>query len=216
MKTMEHVNAEPPTGDEFDLSEKSKSTFPFDNLRPLSYGLIMADPPWHFATRSPRGEKKSPQAHYKCMTLNDIRTLPVRQLAAPDCLLWLWATHPMLPHAIATLEAWGFKYVTSGAWIKRTRNGKLGFGTGYVLRSASEPFLIGSVGKPKTANNVRSAFDGLLRQHSRKPDEAYQIAEQLAVGATRRVDLFARERRPRWDAWGDEINRFNQSVVTSC
>jgi len=97
----------------------------FDPLPPLSYDLIMADPPWEFANWSEKGEEKNASARYDCMEPEAIKSMPVSQLARGDCLLWLWATHPMLPQAIETMDAWGFTYVTSGSWVKTTKHGKL-------------------------------------------------------------------------------------------
>lgn len=186
-------------------------TWPFGTLRPLSYDLLMVDPPWRFALRSEKGEAKSAQAQYACMSLDDIKALPVGHLARKDAILWLWATHPMLPQALEVMAAWGFAFTTSGAWVKTTSGGKLAFGTGYVLRSASEPFLIGKFGRPGTARNVRTILMAPTREHSRKPVEAYIAAEALACDATRRADLFSRESRPGWDAWGDEAGKFDAS-----
>lgn len=183
--------------------------WPFEGLIPLSYDLIMADPNWKFKNWSAAGEGKNPSAHYHCDDLEVIRQWPVHQLARRDCVLWLWATHPMLPQAISVMEAWGFTFKTSGVWVKRTVKGKLGFGTGYCLRSASEPFLIGTVGKPTFSKSVRTVVEGLLRENSRKPDEAYAAAEKLVPGALRRADLFSRENRPGWEAWGDEAGMFD-------
>lgn len=179
-------------------------------LRPADgFDLIMADPPWSFTHFSAKGQKKSAHAQYACMTLAEIARLPVAHLAARDCLLWLWATNPMLPQAIGVLEAWGFTFKTAGHWSKRNHEtGKLAFGTGYLLRSAGEPFLIGTIGKPATARNVRSVIEGPRREHSRKPEEAYAAAEAL-MPAARRIELFAREQRPGWAAWGDETTKFN-------
>jgi N6-adenosine-specific RNA methylase IME4 len=173
------------------------------------FGLVMADPPWRFSTWSARGvTRKGAGGQYRTMTLEDIKALPVGELAAEDALLWLWATNPMLPDAIAVLEAWGFRFVTAGAWVKTTTTGRLAFGTGYVLRCAHEPFLIGKRGKPKTSRSIRSAFLAERREHSRKPADAYAIAEELVPAATERADLFSRERRPGWRSWGDELGKF--------
>ncbi len=182
--------------------------WPFGSLRMFGYDFIMADPPWSFSNWSVAGEEKNAKAQYGCMSLDAIKALPVSQLAAPDCLLWMWATNPMLPQAIETLGAWGFTFKTAGHWAKRTAGGKLAFGTGYILRCAGEPFLIGAIGKPKTARNVRSVIEGHIREHSRKPDEAYREAERLMPDA-RRVDLFSRQTRPGWTAWGNEVSKFD-------
>lgn len=182
-------------------------TWPFDPLQPLSYDFIMADPPWRFATWSAGGELKSPSAHYDCMNLGSIKELPVKRLAAQNCMLWLWTTNPMLPQAMEVLEAWGFTFKTAGHWVKRTKHGKLAFGTGYIFRNAGEPYLIGTIGSPKTTRGVRSVIEGPVREHSRKPDQAYAEAEKLIPDA-RRADLFARQRRPGWEGWGNELDKF--------
>ena len=122
-------------------------------------------------------------------------------------MLWLWATNPMLDVQIGVMRRWGFKFKTAGTWIKTTKNGKLAFGTGYILRCASEPFLIGTRGKPKTAKNVRSAFFGLARRHSEKPEEGFREAERLLPNASR-VEIFSRTNRPGWESWGDEVGKF--------
>lgn len=187
--------------------------WPFDNLRPFSYDLIMADPPWRFDTWSLAGKKhKSPESHYSTMTLEEIKALPVGHLAGRDCLLWLWATHPMLPQQIDVVAAWGFRFVTSGVWVKRTVNGGLAFGTGYRLRCASEPFLLATNGDPETARNVRTVIEGQIREHSRKPDEAFAAAESLMPDA-RRLELFSRQSRPGWDVWGNETTKFDEVVA---
>lgn len=188
-------------------------SWPFGGMRPLSYGLVMVDPPWAFKVRSAKGEGKSPQAQYECMSLDDIKRLPVGQLAAPDCLLWLWATNPMLPQALEVMQAWGFRFTTAGTWVKTTTHNKLAFGTGYVLRSANEPFLIGTIGQPKASRSVRSVVLAKVREHSRKPDEAYAAAETLAINATRRADIFSRETRPGWDSWGIESGKFDAEAA---
>ncbi len=181
--------------------------WPFGDLRMFGYGLIMVDPPWKYANYSRKGEHKGAAAQYDCLTVAEISALPVSQLAAPDCALWLWATNPLLDCAFDVIKAWGFAFKTAGHWVKRTRHGKLGFGTGYVLRGAGEPFLIGTIGAPKFSRSVRSVIEGLAREHSRKPAEAYQAAEILVPNVCR-ADLFSRERRPGWDAWGNEVDKF--------
>ncbi len=180
----------------------------FGELPDHAFSFIMADCPWTFRTYSSKGLKKSAQAHYDCMDGLGIKELPVSQLAAEDCLLWMWATWPMLPDALETISAWGFQYKTGGVWAKRTINGKLRWGTGFRLRSVCEPFLIATRGQPKSARNVTNLVDGLAREHSRKPDEAYKAAEAMMPDA-RRVELFSRQARPNWDTWGNESSKFN-------
>ena len=185
-----------------------RNDWPFGNLRPNGYDLIMADPPWRFGLWSSKGEEKSPQAHYHTMSIPEIKALPVAELAAADCLLWLWATAPMLPQSFEIMAAWGFRYATMGGWHKTTPGGKTAFGTGYVMRSAFEPFVIGKRGNPKTTRSVRNLVVGQVREHSRKPEEAYAAAEALMPGAAR-AELFSRTDRPGWSAWGDEAGKFS-------
>lgn len=179
----------------------------FEDIPPLSYDLIMADPPWHYRNWSKKGERKNATAHYDCLPLEEIAAFPVHQIAAPSCLLWMWATNPMLDQAISMLGSWGFSFKTAGHWVKKTKHGKTAFGTGYILRSAGEPFLIGTIGNPKTTRGVRSVVEGLAREHSRKPEEAYQAAEALMPGA-RRIELFSRQEREGWDCFGDQVGAF--------
>lgn len=191
------------------------TTWPFGALTPRAYGLIFADPAWTFKTYSPKGHlKKSAQAHYRCMSLDDIKALPVHQLAAPDAVLFLWATAPMLPQALDVMAAWGFRYVSMGTWHKRTRRGKTSFGTGYRVRSACEPWLLGTVGNPKNSRRHRNLIEGLVREHSRKPEEAYAWCESY-LPEVRRADLFSRQTRPRWDCWGDETGVFDDDAVAA-
>lgn len=179
------------------------------------FKFIMADPPWAFATYSAKGKEKSADKHYQCMSLDDIKSLDVASIADKDCLLWLWATAPMDEQAHEVIKAWDFTYVSQGVWHKVTGNGKPAFGTGYYLRNNHEPFYLAKRGKPKVASrSVRSTIVGVLREHSRKPEEAYLAAEQL-VGDVTKADLFSRQSRPGWSNWGNETDKFDQSSALS-
>jgi N6-adenosine-specific RNA methylase IME4 len=146
------------------------------------------------------------------MSLDETAALPVNQLMRGDAWIWLWCTWPRLRDGFTILDAWGFKYCTGGSWHKRTKNEKLAFGTGYIMRSASEPFMIGSIGAPRTySRSVRNAIDALAQRHSEKPDEAYAACEKL-FGGVRRLDMFSRKTRPGWIAWGDEAGKFDEAV----
>jgi N6-adenosine-specific RNA methylase IME4 len=182
-----------------------------------SYDLVVIDPPWHFKTWSQAGQtSKSASKQYRTMPLAAIMALPVRELLKPDAIVYLWATGAMLRHALATLRAWGIVYKTSFVWRKITRNGKVRWGTGRWAQSGHELLLLGVVGRPRCFL-LPSIFDGLAREHSRKPDEFYRMVTECTPGL-RRADLFARERRKGWDVWGDEVDRFTtgdpQSTVT--
>ena len=187
---------------------------PFADIIPLSYDVILADPPWHFDTHSDKGQGKSQSQHYQTMTMDDISALPVADLGRGDCLLFLWACWPSLPSALKVMNDWGFRYVTGGSWHKLTTHGKSGFGTGYVMRSATEPFLIGTLGGPKTARNIRNVICSAdlseqRREHSRKPDDQYDICENIMPRALRFIELFSRQSRDGWDCWGNETGKFD-------
>lgn len=175
------------------------------------YSCILADPPWKFKTYSAKGiTAKGAEGQYPCMTLDDIKALPVSEIAAKDCFLFLWATFPMLPEALEVMKEWGFKYKTGASWIKKTKNGKIAFGTGYILRSASELLLVGTRGNPKVLNkSTRNFIDGVVREHSRKPDSQYAFIENLVGGE--RIELFARQSWNGWDCWGNETDKFERN-----
>jgi len=189
------------------------SAWPFGDLIPLRYGAIIADPPWYFRNYSAAGEAKNPVAHYDCMGQVDLAALPVSQLAAPDCALFMWATAPMLPDALRLMSAWGFTFKTAGAWAKQSSTGKsLAFGTGYIFRSAAEFYLVGTIGKPKIqSRSVRNLILAPVREHSRKPVDLHEDVEALFAGPY--AELFGREQRPGWDVWGNQTDKFSAAAA---
>jgi N6-adenosine-specific RNA methylase IME4 len=191
-------------------AEDAPPDWPFAGLPPGAFKVIIADPPWRFRTYSDQGLQKSPQTHYDCMDLDTIKALPVGALAHPDgCALALWATAPMLPQALEVMAAWGFTYKTGGAWAKQSRTGeKWAFGTGHILRSATEFWMIGTIGRPPVlVHNVRNLIVAPVREHSRKPDDLHVAMPRLFGGPC--AELFARETRPGWAAWGNEATHFD-------
>ena len=186
------------------------------NLPYFSYDLVVCDPPWRFETYSNNGLKKSPEAHYSTMSMEEIAALPVPHLLKPGGVLVLWCTWPLIGYQWKLFETWGILPKTGGSWAKRTITGKLRWGTGYLLRSVCEPFLIGTLpGCPARGSSIpnmietvsNTSLDGLAREHSRKPDEFYYLMERL-VPDGRRADIFARQQRPGWDCWGNEVEKF--------
>lgn len=184
--------------------------WPFGNLTPLRYRVILCDPPWYFKNFSEKGEKKNPVAHYDCMDLPSIKALPVSQLAAPDCALVMWTTAPMLPEAIEIMKAWGFRFKSAGAWAKQSSTGeKWAFGTGYCYRSAAEFWLLGTLGNPRQrVRNVRNLIVAPTREHSRKPDQMRTDIETLWEGPY--CELFGREQHRNWDVWGNQTDKFSK------
>ena len=187
------------------------------DLPPGPFDLIYADPPLGFATWSARGDSRSPQRKYRCTTLAELAALPIAAIAAPNSILALWCYGPRLIDTLALIPAWGFVHVSNGfTWIKTTAAGKLHFGTGYYTRKGSETLLLAKRGQGLTRRDrgVPEVILAPRRRHSQKPAEAAERLERL-FGDVRRIELFARERRPGWDAWGDEAGAFDQVIAPS-
>tara|TARA_R110002020_G_scaffold33980_2_gene103144 strand:+ start:4726 stop:5286 length:561 start_codon:yes stop_codon:yes gene_type:complete len=182
------------------------------------YNVIYTDPPWTFRTWSAQGKDRSPEKHYNCMNLNDVKALPVGKLAEPDCALFIWATDPLLQEAFDVIKAWGFTYKTVAfVWAKLNRNApSLMFteqdfftGMGYWTRANSELCLLATKGKPKRHSaSVRRLVIDHRREHSRKPDSVANRIVQL-MGDVPRIELFARDKKIGWDVWGNETEKFS-------
>ena len=169
------------------------------------YSVIYADPPWQYHNK-PQG--KGPEDHYQTMPLEDICTLPVKELADKDCALFMWVTLPFLRDCFKVIDAWGFKYKTVAfVWIKQNRvNDGIFWGLGMWTRSNAELCILATKGHPKrTAANIHQVIISHVQEHSRKPNEARLRIEAL-MGDVRRIELFARETPPGWDVWGNEVN----------
>jgi N6-adenosine-specific RNA methylase IME4 len=183
------------------------------------FNIIYADPPWSFTTYSAKGkEKKSPELHYDCMTIDDIYSLPVQNIANNDCILFLWVTNPMLQEGLETIKRWGFTYKTVGfSWYKKNKIADSFFwGLGYWTRANMELCLLATKGKPtRISKGVHQVIDNndywdteqtvsKIREHSQKPEEVRTRIVQLC-GDVPRVELFARNKTEGWDVWGNEI-----------
>jgi N6-adenosine-specific RNA methylase IME4 len=175
----------------------------------MKYGAILIDPPWQYNMVAGKTAKRwgTADAHYNLMTPADLEAMPVRDLAAPDCALFMWATMPVLPQAIELGAAWGFKYKTCAfTWVKNNRGG-FGFymGLGMWTRANAELCLLFTRGAPKRkAADVRQVIMAPVRRHSQKPDEQYDRIMRLVDGPY--VEVFARRPWPGWDAIGNEID----------
>ena len=171
---------------------------PFGDLPRGHFGAILADPPWKYVTYSERGQGRSASRHYEVMTFEEIATLPVRAVAAPDAWLFLWVPGPHLPFGLQLIERWGFRYSGKAfAWAKQNPSG-VGWhmGTGFTTRKNTEDCLLGRRGRPPIkAHDVRELIVSPRREHSQKPDEQYGRIERLVDGPY--LELFARIRRPR-------------------
>lgn len=189
-------------------------TWPFGDLVELGYSAGIIDPPWRLEMRSAKGLARSPERHYPCMSMDDLARLPVSRLFRGRALVLVWVTPPLLPQCLSVIAAWHLRYITMGCWAKQSRTGaKWAFGTGYWLRSAAEPFVLCSTGgaSPLSARE-RNLIVAPIREHSRKPDEQYDLVERLAAGPY--VELFSRLDRPNWASWGYDAGAFNGRAST--
>lgn len=171
------------------------------------YSVIYADPPWSFATYSDKGKGRSAEQHYPTMNIEEIKALPVKELADTDCALFLWVTFPRLKEGIEVLEAWGFTYKTVAfTWIKQNKKSdSLFWGMGYWTRSNAEICLLGIRGHPKReGKNVHQVIMSHIEKHSKKPQEARDRIERL-MGAVPKIELFARQKTDGFDVWGNEV-----------
>ena len=172
------------------------------------YKIIYADPPWTYL--SDRTEKRGliglAQQHYNTMSMAELKKLPVSDIADDDCMLFLWITAPKMNEVFELIKSWGFEYKTFAFnWIKTTNKGKPRCGLGWYTRSSSEFVLLARKGKFKRRSaSVRQAIFSPLKRHSQKPAEVRDRIIQLC-GDLPRIELFAREKTPGWDYWGNEI-----------
>lgn len=175
------------------------------------FPLIYADPPWTFNTYSAKGGEKSPSKHYKTMTIADICAIPVEQVAAKDSILLMWVYQPLAPEAFEVMKAWGYDYKSIAfVWDKLTKHGKKHMSTGYYTRAGMEMCILGRRGNPPRVldRGVRQVFQAKVREHSQKPDEAYDFIERLYNGPY--LELFARNSyRKDWTKCGDEVEKFD-------
>ncbi len=171
------------------------------------YSIIYADPPWSYRDKAHAGQR-GVTYKYGLMDLDQIMKLPVADLAAENCALFLWVTPPLLPDCMRVVGAWGFSYKTVGfTWVKKCslQEEKYFMGMGSYTRTNAELCLLGLKGKLARVNKgVRSLVVSPIRAHSQKPDE---VRDRIALlfGDVPRIELFARQRTPGWDAWGNEI-----------
>ncbi len=174
------------------------------------FGTILVDPPWRFANKTGKiAPEHKRLARYQTLSMEAINALPVADLAAPVCHLYLWCPNALLPEGLAAMAHWGFRYKSNIVWHKiRKDGGSDGRGVGFYFRNVTELVLFGVRGK-----NARTLAPGRRqvnyicsrkREHSRKPDEQYAIIEACSPGPY--LELFARGERKGWTCWGDEAD----------
>lgn len=197
-----------------------------EKLSLFHFGAIYIDPPWNFEPYADSGAGKNATRHYDCMSINEIKELPIGHFASKNCVLFMWVTDPMLKRGIEVMAHWGFEYKTVAfTWVKLNKRWqnillkmikltgiplleRLFFmGTGYWTRANPEMCLLGVNGHPVRRNcGVRQLIIEPIREHSRKPERIYSDIEKLVDGPY--LELFARKKHPSWDSWGNETNKF--------
>jgi len=174
------------------------------------FKTILADPPWQFQNRTGKMAPEHKRLHrYETMKLEEIKALPVMEVADTPCHLYLWVPNALLPEGLEVLKAWGFQYKSNIVWEKIRKDGEPdGRGVGFYFRNVTELVLFGiHGGNARTLAPARSQVNLIRaqkREHSRKPDELFSIIEQCSGGPF--LELFARGVRENWTLWGNEAN----------
>lgn len=185
---------------------------PFEFSGPVRFGAILADPPWQFANRT---GKMAPEhrrlSRYRTMTFDEIEAMPIADACAATAHLYLWVPNALLAEGLSVMKAWGFTYKTNIVWHKvRKDGGSDGRGVGFYFRNVTELVLFGVKGKnARTLQPGRRQVNLLStrkREHSRKPDELYDIVEGCSAGPY--LELFARGTRRGWVGWGDQSEAY--------
>lgn len=181
----------------------------------MKYKIIYADPPWKWKNYNDKTAHWWVGEHYSLMTIEEIKSMPVKQISDNDSTLFIWITDPFLPKVFEVINSWGFKYKTVAfTWVKTNRT-KSGYykGMGYWTRSNPELCLLATKGNPKRYNaNVEQLVFSSRREHSRKPDVIRNKIIDLC-GDLPRIELFAREQFDGWDCYGDELPDTIQKMI---
>lgn len=177
------------------------------------FSTVLADPPWQFQNKTGKIAPEHKRLNrYSTLDLEDIKALPVDQVTEERCHLYLWVPNALIEEGLQVMKAWGFKYKSNIVWQKIRKDGEPdGRGVGFYFRNTTELILFGVKGK-----NVRTLKPGRTqvnviksrkREHSRKPDEQYQIIESCSWGPY--LELFARGKRKNWTVWGDQSDFYS-------
>ena len=183
----------------------------------LECGTILADPPWQFSNRTGKVAPEHRRLNrYGTLKLDDIKEIPVSSAAAENAHLYLWVPNALLAEGLAVMDAWGFTYKTNIVWHKiRKDGGPDGRGVGFYFRNTTELVLFGIRGKLRTLDPGRRQVNiirTMKREHSRKPDEQYDIIQECSPGPF--LELFARGSRPGWHQWGNQVEDYNPDWAT--
>ena len=184
----------------------------------VKFGTILADPPWQFQNRT---GKMAPEhkrlSRYPTMTLDAICDLPVEAVADARAHLYLWVPNALLPEGLKVMEHWGFKYKSNLIWYKvRKDGGPDRRGVGFYFRNVTEILLFGVRGKDVRTLDAGRSQENIIatqkREHSRKPDEQYDLIEACSWGP--RLEMFARGPRKNWTVWGNQADDYQPDWPT--
>ena len=173
------------------------------------FSTVLSDPPWRFQNRTGKVAPEHKRlGRYGTMPLDAIKDLPVADVAALNAHLYLWVPNALLPEGLDVMTAWGFRYVSNIVWAKRRKDGGPdGRGVGFYFRNVTELLLFGVRGRMRTLAPGRrqvNMIETRKREHSRKPDEQYELIESCSPGPY--LEMFARYPRPGWSVWGNEAD----------
>jgi len=172
------------------------------------YQIIYADPPWKYQDTQKSGGTAyfGASVRYPVMNNKDICNLPINELTDKNCVLFIWATSPLLPEALEVIKSWGFKYKTIAfCWNKQSKNGKWISNMGRWTMGNVEICLLGVKGKPqRIIKNIKQLVIAERKRHSEKPEEVRNRIVEL-MGNLPRIELFARQKTDGWDVWGNEV-----------
>lgn len=176
----------------------------------LRFGTVLADPPWRFHNKTGKVAPEHKRLNrYPTMSLDEISALPISQITTEPAHLYLWVPNALLPEGLRVMSAWGFAYKSNIVWQKVRKDGEPdGRGVGFYFRNTTELLLFGIKGKnARTLGPGRSQVNVIKsrkREHSRKPDEQYDLIESCSWGPY--LELFSRGTRPGWHAWGNQAD----------
>ena len=178
-------------------------------VKDKTYSTVLADPPWRFENRTGKVAPEHKRLNrYPTLSLEEIKEIPVHLVVANNSHLYLWVPNALLKEGLEVMQAWGFKYKTNLIWHKiRQDGGPDGRGVGFYFRNTTEIILFGTRGHLRTLSPGRSQVNIIKSrkfEHSRKPDELYEIIEKCSPGPY--LELFARGIRDKWDVFGNQAN----------
>lgn len=181
------------------------------------YQVIYADPPLSYNSKKPTTAKRpsgmgvslTPDYYYDVMSVEEIKSLPVKDISSKNSVLFLWGTNPMIAEALEIMKAWGFAYITMITWYKTNSKGM-----GYWFRGYTEHLLFGKKGNIKSfRTKIKNIQEHKFTKHSEKPGLFRKLIEEATPHLNPKIELFARQRFEGWDAWGNELGKTIQKVI---